>query len=284
MIIFVTGSSGFVGRVLSAQLNKNGHHVQPYDIKKDNSLLDKEQLDEHIQGAQIVIHCAYASHSDSFSQDISENIQMITNLLDCCIKYQIPKLIFLSSLDVTGVFKGERAPDYFPIDENHPTQPSTSYGIHKLLSEKLCELTAKTNPIKIIILRPPGIWNNDTYNFISKMRIETPEYEYDPFWEYGAFIDVRDLVDCIYELISYEPKEATSIYNIAAKDITTSGNTTKEWLQILHPEIPFRDDKKYQHNPYSSLINCSKLKAELGWEPKYTWARFLENYQGREKI
>jgi UDP-glucose 4-epimerase len=281
MNIFVTGSSGFVGKVLSAQIINHGHNVISYDIAEGYDLLNKAQLEDRIQNSQTVIHCAYASHPESFGQDININLQMMTNIIDCCIKYQIPKMIFLSSMDVTGLFKGEGAPQYFPIDEYHPTQPSTSYGIHKLLSEQLCELTSKAFPIEIAILRPPGIWNAETYEFITIMRTENPKYEYDPFWEYGAFIDVRDLVECISLLVSQKSRKNFSVYNIASNDITTSGNTTLEWLRILHPDIPCHNEEQYLHNPYLSLVNTSNLKTDLDWEPQYTWAKYSKKIRDR---
>lgn len=56
-----------------------------------------------------------------------------------------------------------------------------------------------------MVLRPPGIWTEDTYHDIEALRADRPPYEWSPFWEYGAFLDARDLATAIEQslLVDY---------------------------------------------------------------------------------
>ena len=56
-------------------------------------------------------------------------------LLDVCKKYNVKKFLTASSAAVYG------NPKYLPIDENHPTEPMSPYGLSKLTMEKYIQLS-----------------------------------------------------------------------------------------------------------------------------------------------
>lgn len=62
--------------------------------------------------------------------DASVNIFGVLNLLECCVKSGIRRVVFASS---GGAIYGEQ--DYFPADEQHPTRPISPYGVAKLTTE-----------------------------------------------------------------------------------------------------------------------------------------------------
>ncbi|MDZ8240137.1 MAG: NAD-dependent epimerase/dehydratase family protein [Nostoc sp. ChiQUE01a] len=51
---------------------------------------------------------------------------------------KVKRVVFFSSVDALGIFKGERKPDYLPLDDNHPCYPTTPYAVSKRLGEEMC--------------------------------------------------------------------------------------------------------------------------------------------------
>ena len=62
--------------------------------------------------------------------DAQVNILGMINLLQCCIKHSVRKVVFASS---GGAIYGEQ--EAFPASENHPLKPVSPYGIGKLTGE-----------------------------------------------------------------------------------------------------------------------------------------------------
>lgn len=81
--------------------------------------------------------------------ELYNNINAIgtLKLLEACINTNIKKFVFASSSSVYGNYK------YIPIDENHPTNPISPYGISKLTAEKYCLFFDEVYGIKCLCLR-----------------------------------------------------------------------------------------------------------------------------------
>ena len=67
--------------------------------------------------------------------DADMNILATIKLLETCKKYNVKKFVTASSAAVYG------KPQYLPIDENHPTEPISPYGLSKLTMEKYIKLS-----------------------------------------------------------------------------------------------------------------------------------------------
>ncbi len=120
------------------------------------------------------------------------------------------------------------------------------------------------------MLRPPGVWSARTYGRIEALREERASYEWDPFWEYGAFIDVRDLsCACIAALTCRLDGHATLL--VAAPDITTSGRTSRELTDFRHPGIDWRGGDEYDADPCRTLLDIEPAKRVLSWAPTHAW-------------
>ncbi len=58
MRILVTGSEGFLGKVLVRELENRSHQVIRYDISLGKDILDSQQLYEYLTNADVCIHLA----------------------------------------------------------------------------------------------------------------------------------------------------------------------------------------------------------------------------------
>jgi nucleoside-diphosphate-sugar epimerase len=273
--IFLTGSEGRVGTYFSQELTRRKIDFVGFDKKKDEDLLDLSKIEESISDCDFVLHLAVTTDETNNQNILGDNLQAVFNLHKAVEKIKIKKFVFMSSVDVLGIFKGEAVPAYFPIDDLHPCRPSTEYGIAKRLSEELCKTWSERTGIPSISLRPPGIWFRETYDEIFRLRRERESYEWDPYWEYGAFIDIRDLFDV--SILALESKQINTYesFLVSSMDISSSGRSSLELVEMLHPKIRWKDKKPYEEDEYRSILNCNRAMSYLNWKPKYSWKEYI---------
>ena len=100
-------------------------------------------------------------------------------------------------------------------------------------------------------------------------RSADPESEWRKNWEYGAVCHVQDVAAAaILGLTCPDPGHVTLI--LCADDIA-SDTPSRVMAEKVHPEVPWRGGPEYDTDPYKALVDNSKAKRVLGWQPKYTW-------------
>ncbi len=156
MKVLITGGFGFIGSHVADVLLENHIDVviidnlssgsldnipkfnmsnfYKFDIEKDDIefIFEKEKPDYCIHLAAQTSVAYSLKHA---KEDAKMNIISSLKVLDLCKKYNIKKIITASSAAVYGV------PKYLPIDELHPTEPISNYGLSKLTMEKYIELS-----------------------------------------------------------------------------------------------------------------------------------------------
>lgn len=272
MRVLVTGSRGLIGAAVTEELKSAHHAALGFDLRDGQDVLQLATLNTAMCGCDAVVHAAalLGTAQESADQIMAVNLLGTWNVLCAAEAAQVKRVVFLSSVDALGVFKGERPPDYLPLDDAHRCYPSTPYGISKYLSEEMCRRVAESRDIRIVVLRPPGVWTKDTYGMITLERAKRREFEWDPFWEYGAFIDIRDLsLACLHALTC--DVEAYHCVLVTSSDITTSGGGSRELAQFIHPDVEWRGGAAYDSDPYLTLVDIEPARRLLGWSPRHTW-------------
>ena len=154
--VLITGGAGFIGSHIVEKLLGNNYDVIIIDNLSSGSIenipnsdtlkfyqlnIEKDDLELVFQKEtpDYVIHLA-AQTSVNFSishpyYDANMNVMASIKLLELCKKYNIRKFITASSAAIYG------NPKYLPIDENHPTEPMSQYGLSKLTMEKYIKLS-----------------------------------------------------------------------------------------------------------------------------------------------
>ncbi len=154
--VLITGGAGFIGSHIVEKLLENNYNVIIIDNLSSGSIenipnsdtlklyqlnIEKDDLELVFQKEtpDYVIHLA-AQTSVNFSishpyYDANMNVMASIKLLELCKKYNIRKFITASSAAIYG------NPKYLPIDENHPTEPMSQYGLSKLTMEKYIKLS-----------------------------------------------------------------------------------------------------------------------------------------------
>ena len=277
MKVLVTGSSGRVGATLVPQAVQAGHDVVTFDLADGQDVLDLPQLASAAQGCDAIIHLAALMESPEDDPDslMEVNVGGTANVLAVAGSHGVRRIVYMSSAAVLGVFQGHRPPDYLPLDESHPCHPSTPYEYSKQEGEARCRQFATSGLGSVVCLRPPGVWSHDTYLAVQQGRALDPEFEWSPYWEYGAFIDVRDLARASLAAL-HARVEGVAMLLVASSDISSGGASSRELAKQLHPDVEWRGGSIFEDEPFRGLVDVEPARQVLGWEPRYTWRVFLE--------
>lgn len=160
----ITGGSGFQGRHLTEALLNKGYRVRNLDRfkpaqppKEDYEFLEGDfaashQIADAISGCDVIFHLAYTTlpqtSNDDPDFDISSNVLGTVRMLDLAVKAGVKRFIFLSS---GGTVYGNLT--RVPVPENHPTNPTCSYGITKLAIEKYLRLYHQLHGLNSLSVR-----------------------------------------------------------------------------------------------------------------------------------
>ncbi len=142
--------------------------------------------------------------------------------------------------------------------------------LSKCLAEDLCAgFTARTG-IATVALRPVWVWQPGQYRQIEEQWRAEPESEYEPYWEYGAFVDVRDVATAV-ELALKVSVTGHHRALLCAADIAATGPSL-DMAARLAPDVTTRDTARYRADPWRALVDCPAAQAVLGWRPRYRWS------------
>jgi UDP-glucose 4-epimerase len=156
MRILVTGGAGFIGGHLCRRLLAEGHAVSVVDnesnSRRENVPAGAQYLRGDVtrpaevepafaHGLDAVCHIAgQVSIIRAFSDpvaDLRTNVEGTLRVLQLCLKYKVPRLIYASSMTLYGDGRT------IPTPETEPAQPDSYYGITKQAAERYVHATAE---------------------------------------------------------------------------------------------------------------------------------------------
>lgn len=272
MRVLVTGDRGRVGSAVAGFLRRCGHEVVGFDRADGADILDLATVRQVATGCSAVVHLAALAHDSAGSPDqiMAVNVQGSWHVLLAAEAAGAARVICFSSAQVFGIAEGERLPDYFPVDDAHPRRAMRPYGLSKRLLEDLCEGFSARTGIATIVLRPVAVWDESDYIRIEDRRRSQLRSEFEPFWEYGAFVDVRDVAAAVHKALTV-PIDGHHRALLCAGDISATAPSL-ELAARLAPRVPVADPGRYRANPWAALIDCSAAATALGWRPAYRWS------------
>ncbi|MDX9855589.1 MAG: NAD(P)-dependent oxidoreductase [Candidatus Moranbacteria bacterium] len=214
MKIFITGSSGFIGKELIQHLSSK-HEIVEFAHDADCDILNYDQLKSAMKGCDVVVHLAAhrKPYEDKVFQDYFEtNCQGTFNVAQACMENGVKKLIFTSSMSYYGMEKG--MPIKVPVIEDSTvlTQrvktedlPQTvrdcdiAYSTSKVIGEQVLANYGMTKKFEVIILR---------------LGPTRPKGVYKPFGELKLHVKIENALQAIENAINSDKKlwyEAFSI-------------------------------------------------------------------------
>lgn len=288
--ILVTGGAGFIASHLVDALVEQGADVNVLDDlsngKMENvnkkakftlgSVRDSEKINECLRGVELVFHLAADTGTKETSMGFNDPFaEMRTNAEGTVkvlkgVKDYDPsvRIVYASSAAVYG------EPQYTPVDELHPKEPVSPYGISKLAGEKYLLAYMKSFQIKPVIARifntyGPRQSRYVIHDFIKKINADPTQLEVlgNPS-NMRDYAYVSDTVNALQLLA--EKGEVGQIYNIAGGNPITIENLAKLVLKQMDLEGKTKVNftgVSWKGDISKMVANITKIKG-LGFQPK----------------
>ena len=162
MHILVTGGAGRVGRRLIPHLLARGDSVACLDLAQlplehpaltqvTGAFDDEAAVARAMAGAEAVVHIgAYMSWiAADVPKLYAANVTGTWTVLRAATAAKARRFVFASS----GEVYPETRPKVLPIAEDHPTEPTSAYGITKLIGEDMVAFLARSTGLETVVLR-----------------------------------------------------------------------------------------------------------------------------------
>jgi len=310
--ILVTGGAGFIGSNFIRYLLQHHPHWQIVNLDKLTYAGNLENLadlnddprysfvhgdiaDRNLvknlfeeQKFDMVAHLAAESHVDRSILDaspfIETNIKGTQVLLEAAKEYGPKKFLQVSTDEVYGSLK----PDELPFTEESALQPNSPYSASKAAADLLARAYFVTFGVPVVITRSSN--NYGPFQFPEKLipLMIKNALEGKSLPVYGKGENIRDWIFvedncCALDLVLQKGR-AGEIYNIGGGwekknievvelicDILSEelGESVEEFKKL----ITFVKDRPGHDLRYA--LDSSKIKEELGWQPKETFSSGL---------
>lgn len=307
--ILVTGGAGYIGSHCVLALLKQGYDIVVFDnlstghIETVNTLqkygnvdfykgdlLNSLELENVFKKENIyaVMHfAAFSQVNESVKYPEKyyiNNVCGTLNLLQTMLKHNLKYIVFSSTAAIYG------EPVYVPIDEKHPQNPINTYGVTKLMIERIMDDYDKAYGLKSVRLRYFNVAGADSENRVGEWH--NPETHLIPnilkstfkggkiFEMYGNdydtkdgtcvrdYINVEDLAQAHVLALKYiEDGGKTDFFNLGTNQGTTVKEVFNACEQITRKEIPLNVCSGREGDPAVLVADSSKAKEILKWKP-----------------
>ena len=283
--VVVTGGSGRAGEYIIAELAANGYEVHNVDAVPPRSgsasmsaqfwridVTDYGEVLNALTGADAVVHMAAipAPNQDPEHKVFRINMMSNWNVLEAAEVHGIERICMASSVNAVGAGWGSKlyTPEYYPVDENHPTRVEDAYSQSKWLGEEMGEAFVRRRPGKVQIanMRFHALWDSAT----AKRHLESDDKSSilgdgrNPmgFWSWVGRHDAARACRLTIEK-EFGGHEA---FFINATD-TTLDIPTMDAIEEVHPGVEIREPLP----GFKSPLSVSKAEDLLGWIPVESW-------------
>ena len=288
--ILITGGAGFIGSHLADKLIEQGHQVVIVDNlstgRKEN-LNPKAKFYEldiaslelsnlfKIEKPEAVFHLAAQidvrkSVADPV-EDARTNILGSLNLLENCKKFNIKKIIFIST---GGAIYGDA--DIVPTPETHPALPVSPYGVAKLSIEKYLNYYYQIFGLNYTVLRLANIYGprQDPLGeagvvaiFCNKLLKNEQPIIYGDGKQTRDYVFVEDVVNAGILALK---QDKIGIFNVGTEKETSVNELFQKLTEVMDLKIEPIYKPSRTGEQQRSCLDYSKIKQELGWEAKYS--------------
>jgi UDP-glucose 4-epimerase len=295
MRVLLIGGCGFVGSHVADEFLAQGWEVMilgnspekfrdpsPYVTYIHGRAGDRMLLDAAMaQSIDCVVHLASSTVPSTSNSntgfDVRSNLVEALELLECCVKHKVRKLVLASS---GGTVYG--IPKQLPITEDDPTNPICSYGIVKLALEKYLQLYHRLHGLEYVVLRisnPYGPRQDPKHvqGVVSVFAGKLLENQPVTIWGTGQavrdFIHVQDLSRLFY---AAAVSRVTGVFN-ASSGVGVSIN---ELLAIMIAQFGVQAQvtrvASRACDVPATVLSCRRAKSVFGWEPQISIERGIQ--------
>ena len=261
--ILITGASGYLASHVADIFSKKGYNVSILDIrvskfKKKNqkmivcNLNDASKIDKALKNIHTVLHFAASADLEESNKNpfktLENNVVGTISLLKACLKSNVKKIIFASSI--------------YAISEQ-----GGIYSTSKLSSEMIIERICKKFDLKFVILRFGSVYGgvansfNTIQKFIKSAKVKKKIFRDTKGDEVRSYIHILDVAQIVFE--SVKKKYENGYYNVFGGTKTT----VKKLLYEIRDQMPSlkvtfskKDTRKYNYksNPFTYSLRKGK--------------------------
>lgn len=290
MRVLLTGGAGFIGSHIADALVREGHRVTVVDnllsgfaqnVNPAARFVEMSVCDASLaevfrsemprivihHAAQMVIQRSVADPVFDAEQNILGSLNVITN----CLRFGTKKLIYASS---GGAIYGQ--PEYLPVDERHPVNPFSEYGVSKHTVEHYLYLYGLRGELDYVVLRYPNVYGprqnprgeaGVVAIFASQMMAEKECTIYGSGDKTRDYLHVSDIVSANMAAMQ---RGWQAIYNLG----TGVETSDQEVFDTLADVLGYTGSPRYASVRPGEIqricLDSSKARKELGWNPKFT--------------
>jgi UDP-glucose 4-epimerase len=305
MKILITGGAGFIGSHLCEKYVSEGETVfcldnfENGDLRNIYGLItnkkfklihgdirDSNLLEKIMPRVDAIIHLAAQIHVErsiiepKLTYDV--NVLGTLNLLEVARRYDVEKIIHTSTSEVYGSARS------LLMNEDHPLCAPHPYGASKIAADRLCYAYVQTFGMNICIARPFNTFGPKQKDhgyggaisiFTRRVLSGRPPIIYGDGSQTRDYMYIDDLVKA-YDLVLKSNKSLKEVINFGTgKDVKI--------IDLANKIIELCDHKRKIEPVHVAprpgeikqmIADYSKAKKLLGWEPKYTLERGLEEF------
>lgn len=299
MNVLVTGGAGFIGSHLVDHLLDDGHRVVVVDnestgrrenvpaaakyFKADVSRLDDLEM-AFASGVDAVCHIAgHVSLIGSFTDplnDLRTNVEGTVNVLQLCVRYRVPRLLYASSMTAYG------RNGVLPTREDTPCEPISYYGITKYSGERYVHATAERRDLdfdfRVTSFRMYNVYGprqalDNPYQgvlgiFLGNIIRGEPITIFGDGEQTRDFVYISDVVEAWARALD-NPASYGRIFNLGSRRLSINqltdlvlaafDRTRAEYLIRYQPARPGE-----QRHAEADITRARKI---LGWQPRVTF-------------
>ncbi len=300
MKILVTGGAGFIGSnfvhhvltnypsdqivvvdklTYAGNLRNLGSALQGSRCQFVRLDINDPAVADAFSGCDAVVHFAAESHVDRSIEDASPfvktNVEGAWRLVEACRARRIPRFVHVSTDEVYGSLGAEGK-----FSESSPIDPTSPYAASKAASDLFILSAVKTHRFPAIVTRCTNNYGPFQFpeKFIPLMISRALAGEHLPV--YGDGKQVRDWIHVedhcrALDLVLRKGREG-EVYNIGGECELENISVARKILKALGCSeglLKFVSDRPAHDRRYA--LDCSKLKASLGWKPRWDFEKGL---------
>lgn len=307
--ILVTGGVGYIGSHAVKELQNRGHEILVLDNFSagrtglpanitgvqivQGDLNDAKLLDEVFSGNNIlaVVHFAGLIRVDESVHEPGKyflnNVGGSVNLANAMLKHGVKRLVYSSSAAVYG------NPAKIPVKESDACVPTNPYGETKLITEKIIQNYNKIHGFSAVALRyfnaagaaldaSTGEDHVVETHLIPKildvaarrsdfLKIFGNDYPTRDGTAVRDYVHVQDLAIVHALALDKIMKESgVFAYNVGTGNGYSIMQVVQEVMEVTRRMIVCQSEPRREGDPAILVADASKLKAELGYELKYS--------------
>jgi len=316
MNILVTGGAGYIGSIVTEELVARGDSVVVYDnlfyghraaVHPDAAFVEGDLADraavkrvfDRFEIEAVMHFASYTLVGESMLRPfryLGDNVRTALNLLEEAVDHGVRRFILSSTANLFD------DPLHMPIDEQERIVPGSPYGESKHILERMLAWLDRLCGLRYAALRyfnaagasPSGERGEDhsPETHLIPLILQVALSHKDAITIFGDDYPTRDGT-CVRDYVHVADLAQAHILALEALNGSSrtynlgngQGFTVREIIQTCrevtgHP-IPARVGSRRAGDPAVLVASSDKIRAELGWEPRYPDLRTIIQHAWR---